>query len=165
MSRVRPSGSRSQMSRRGIIALEPIDAAHQRMIALAAEVEGLIESLATEADVRLKVVNRVLVEVLGWPYDSIDAEPFVEGGGFADYVLLRDGLNKAVLEAKKDGRSFGLETRRAGGAYKVGGGVFKEEAVKEGIDQAIRYCGEKSAELACVTNGREWVVFRGSRSG
>ena len=37
--------------------------------------------------------------------------------------------------------------------------------VQEGIEQAIRYCGQKNAELACVTNGHEWIVFRGSRLG
>jgi hypothetical protein len=70
-----------------------------------------------------------------------------------------------VLEAKRDGRSLGIETRTAGHAFKLNGPVFNTSSVTEGIEQAIRYCGQKSAELACVTNGREWIVFRGSRLG
>ena len=47
----------------------------------------------------------------------------------------------------------------------LNGPAFKSEAVTEGIEQAIRYCGSKNAELACVTNGRQWLIFRGNRLG
>src|SRR5262249_1523570 len=63
------------------------------------------------------------------------------------------------------GRSLGCESRQAGRSFKLSGGLFSSPAAKEGISQAIRYCGDKNAELACVTNGREWIVFRGSRLG
>lgn len=46
----------------------------------------------------------------------------------------------------------------------LSGGVFNSEASKEGIEQAVRYCGFKNTELACVTNGRQWFIFRGSRA-
>jgi AAA domain-containing protein len=43
--------------------------------------------------------------------------------------------------------------------------VFKNDTIKEGIAQAVRYSAYKGTELACVTNGREWVVFRSNRIG
>ena len=144
--------------------VEPVDAALERFRAIEPEVASYLESIETESDTRLKVIDRILVEVLHWPYESISTEPHVPGG-YVDYVLLNNGLSRVVLEAKRDGRSLGTERRRPGAPHKLSSGVFVQEAVREGIDQAIRYCGERSAELACVTNGREWVVFRGSRLG
>lgn len=144
--------------------MEPIDVAFKQLKSLISEISSYAGALHTEADVRLKVLDRILTEVLHWPYDSIETEPHT-GAGFADYALLDSGLCRVILEAKKDGAPLGCDSRRAGGSYKISGGVFQEPAAREGIDQAIRYCGEKSAELACVTNGREWIIFRGSRLG
>jgi len=144
--------------------VEPIDAAHEHYKAIRPEIAGYLDSIESESDTRLKIIDRILVDVLNWPYDSISTEPHV-AGGFVDYVLLSDGLSRVVVEAKRDGRSLGTEMRRPGASHKLSSGVFVQQAVKEGIDQAIRYCGERSAELACVTNGSEWIVFRGSRLG
>ena len=144
--------------------VEPIDTAFQKYQLLKPEIESYVATINTEAEVRLKVVDRILTEVLHWPYESIEAEPHT-GAGYADYTLLEAGLCRIVIEAKRDGRSFDLSSRRPGASYKLSGGVFQNVDMREGINQAIRYCGEWNAELACVTNGREWVVFRGSRLG
>ncbi len=144
--------------------MEPIDAAHQRFRALVAEVSDYVNSVETEADTRLKIIDRILVEALHWPRGDISAESASEGG-FADYACHVQGRFRLILEAKRDGRSLGCEDRSSGHPYKLNGPVFKEEAAKEGIGQAIRYAGAKNAELACVTNGREWIVFRGNRLG
>ena len=69
-----------------------------------------------------------------------------------------------LLKQKKDGLSFGLDGRAAGRPYKLNGPVLSKGPLpKNGIMQAIRYCGSKNSELACVTNGNEWIIFRGSR--
>ena len=47
--------------------------------------------------------------------------------------------------------------------YKLSGPVFKNATVQEGIEQAVHYSAYKGAELACVTNGREWIIFRSNR--
>jgi hypothetical protein len=144
--------------------VEPVDLAHQRFMQLRVEVSDYINTVTTEADTRLKVIDRVFTEVLLWPHAEILAEPPTPTG-FADYAFLIGGRTRLIVEAKRDGRSFGCEGRQGGRGYKLSGGVFTNLDAKEGIGQAIRYCGEKSAELACVTNGREWIVFRGSRLG
>jgi len=144
--------------------LEPVDAAYDRYKAVIDEVAGYLNSVETEADTRLKVVNRLLVEVLGWPFAWIAAEVSAEGG-FADYACSVDGRFRLIVEAKRDGRPLGVQGRPAGAAFKISGPVFRDPAAQEGLAQAIRYCGSKNAELACVTNGREWIVFRGTRLG
>jgi hypothetical protein len=106
----------------------------------------------------------MLKEVLHWPLGEIGTEEPADAG-FADYVCRVRGRARLVVEAKRDGRSLGVEGRPSGAAFKLSGSVFKSEAAKEGITQAIRYCGTKNAEMACVTNGREWIIFRGTRLG
>jgi hypothetical protein len=144
--------------------LEPVDAAYDRFQSVVHEVAGYLNSVETEADTRLKVVNRLLVEVLGWPLGEVLTEAGAEGG-FADYACSVDGRFRLIVEAKRDGRALGVQGRPPGAAFKISGPVFRDAAAQEGIKQAIRYCGSKNAELACVTNGREWIVFRGTRLG
>lgn len=144
--------------------MQPVDAAFEQFKVVAGEVADYLNSIETEADTRLKVLDRILVEVLGWPLAQVSAEPASEGG-FADYACSVDGRYRLILEAKRDGRSLGCQGRAPGAFFKLSGTVFREQAAQEGIAQAIRYCGSKNAELACVTNGREWIVFRGTRLG
>lgn len=144
--------------------MEPIDAAADKLAELSAQIDMYKNTILTEADTRLKVIDPILTDVLGWPLQDIFAEELA-GGGFVDYKLSINGYARFILEAKRDSRSLGLANRTAGRAYRINGPVFTSEAVKEGIGQAISYCGQKNSELACVTNGYEWVVFRGSRLG
>lgn len=144
--------------------MEPLDTAHAELNRIAADLKALPSPPATEQDVRLKVIDPILQSVLGWPPAEMFAEEHARGG-FVDYKLCVDARARLVVEAKRDARQLGVEGRRAGQAFKLSGAVFNTEASKEGISQAIDYCGRKSAELACVTNGREWIVFRGNRLG
>ncbi|MFF7172276.1 AAA family ATPase [Streptomyces pseudovenezuelae] len=144
--------------------MEPIDVAHARFREIRAEISAYADSVETEADTRLKVIDRIITEVLLWPYKEILTEPPVSTG-FVDYSCTVNERSRLIVEAKKDGRSLGCEERPTKRGFKISGGVFTSQAAKEGIAQAIRYCGEKNAELACVTNGREWVIFRGNRLG
>jgi len=63
--------------------VEPIDGAHERFVALAADVAEYINSVETEADTRFKIINRILTEVLGWPHGEVSSEPKTETG-YAD---------------------------------------------------------------------------------
>ncbi|MBY0460775.1 MAG: cold shock domain-containing protein, partial [Gemmataceae bacterium] len=87
------------------------------------------------------------------------------GPGFIDYRCTVTTLNRLVVEAKKDSRDLGVAADKSGQFFKLNGPVFKTADAQEGIEQAIRYCGHKNAELACVTNGRQWIIFRGNRLG
>ena len=65
---------------------------------------------ANEAATRLKVVDRVLKEVLGWTDADIAPETHVSEDGlstFADYVLRTANVG-IVVETKKVGASFEL---------------------------------------------------------
>jgi len=144
--------------------MEPIDVAATRFSSLLPEIDKYKNTILSEQDTRIKVIDPLLTQVLGWPFHEIFTEEHA-GRGFIDYKLSVNNLARLVVEAKRDSRELGLEDRSTGRAYKLNGPVFNSQAAKEGIEQAIRYCGQKNAELACVTNGHEWIIFRGSRLG
>ncbi len=141
-----------------------IDNAFIKLKKLVTDVKSYSSTIKSEQDTRLKVISRMLIEVLGWPLKDILTEESTSDG-FVDYKLCINECSRLIVEAKKDGRSFGLENRASGRTYNLKGPVFNQKDLKEGVLQAIRYCGAKNTELACVTNGQEWVVFRGSRLG
>lgn len=148
------------------MSIDPIDAAFEKLVELYPRLAADLEQVVTEQDVRLKIVDPFFIEILGWNTESVTTEERTGSqDGFLDYKFSIGGRARLVVEAKKKARSFGLEQRSAIN-YKLNGPVLNVSPLPhEGIVQAVRYCGDKNAELACVTNGREWIVFRGSRLG
>jgi GTPase SAR1 family protein len=145
--------------------MEAIDGASVKFVKLTEEdLTGYGDTVVSEADVRMKIIDRIFVEVLGWPLADIHLET-PAGEGFIDYRCTVEGLNRMVIEAKRQGRDLGISSDRSARAFRLNGPVFDSAHAKEGIEQAIRYCGHKNAELACVTNGRQWIVFLGNRRG
>jgi DNA-binding HxlR family transcriptional regulator len=80
-----------------------------------------------------------------------------------DYVISTQ-RKVLVVEAKKVGDTFTIPIeslkRRT---YRVGGILRTSLNVKEHLDQVISYCAAAGIEYAVVTNGRQWLIFRGSR--
>ena len=145
--------------------MEPIDVASERLSRIVTEIDQYSETIITETDTRVKIVDRIFVEVLGWEYGELLTEDSAIEG-FVDYNFRVDGRSKLIVEAKRDSAPFEIDTAKTPiRGYKLNGPVFRSRMVKEGIGQAIRYCGAKNAELACLTNGRQWIVFRGNRLG
>ena len=144
--------------------MESIDVAFDRLKILSEDIKKYQDTICTEQDTRVKVIDRMFTEVLGWHLDELKTEEATGNGtGFLDYKFTVTGLARLIVEAKRDGRDLEVSTRDSGRAYKLNGTVFQGPTTKEGIHQAIGYCAMKGAELACVTNGREWIIFRGNR--
>src|SRR6184192_3035708 len=94
-----------------------IDAKFERFELLLKEVEQFADTLFTESDTRIKIIDTVLIEVLAWDKaDILTEDP--ANRGFLDYRLSIGGLAKAVIEAKRDSRHFDLKERECGAAYK-----------------------------------------------
>ncbi len=142
---------------------DSIDIAFTQFAAIEDEVHKRPQEEWTESDTRLKVIDRILFEVLGWDRNETKTENRA-GIGFTDYTMMIGKSNRVLIEAKKEAIDFGLANRVSGKAYKLNGAVFSKEA-KEAIHQTIEYAGFKNTELGCATNGQEWIVFRASRLG
>jgi hypothetical protein len=115
-------------------------------------------SNANEAETRLKLIDRVLFEVLGWSHDDVSVESRVSEDGettFADYIVKTAG-SAFVVEAKKLGTTFrdvpDLRRTRLAGAIVQG-------PTGHAIKQARDYCRKRAVPFAVVTNGSQWIVF------
>ncbi|MEO6611401.1 MAG: hypothetical protein ABIT05_04685 [Chitinophagaceae bacterium] len=60
---------------------------------------------ASEADTRVKLIDKILVDVCGWPESNIKRETHSESG-YSDYFLDVFGKKHIILEAKKEGQAF-----------------------------------------------------------
>lgn len=126
--------------------------------------EGLLGALESEAEVRMKLIDPIFANVLGWPIASIHLETSGVAGRI-DYRFTINERSLLIVEAKNDAKDLGINPSYAARYFRLNGPVFRSEPAKEAIRQLIGYCGSESAELACATNGHQWFVFRGNRAG
>ena len=118
----------------------------------------------SEADTRVKLIDRVLKESLGWQEKMLSREDHSSGfnTGFTDYKLTLNGKPYIVVEAKKEGVAFELPvvTRRR---LKISGSIESSASLKEAIEQARQYCVDDIIiNFAVVTNGYAWIIFKTS---
>jgi len=142
-----------------------IDSAYDALKKLKDDVTKLGDTIVTEQDARLKIINRMLIEVLGWHEKDIRTEPH-SPSGYTDYLLFVDGVPRFVVEAKRT-ESVLIDTLSSkAGAYKVGGPALTSAVA--GIRQAASYCLDHGPDFATLTTGVAWIAFqpfpRGFRS-
>jgi hypothetical protein len=134
-----------------------LDAARDAFAAIVADVQDRLDDIATEADARIQIINRVLTDVLFWPLANIKTEPHTDSG-FIDY-LIRDGeRNAMVVEAKRTSTPL-IDTVKAGYFTAKLGGAALQSAV-DGIKQTRSYSTDASVGFAALTSGLAWVGFR-----
>lgn len=138
-----------------------LDNAKERFIEILPELIALSDRASTEADTRLHVIDRMLIEVLGWPREFISTEPPTESG-YIDYLVGARGTGRFVVEAKRQSTPLLATHDTRLQYYKVRGPALKPAT--EGIAQARRYCAEQGVMFAAVTNGREWIGLWAVRS-
>ena len=135
----------------------PIDYAYEQLqkyrdVILAAE--GV-----NEATTRLRAIDTLLFDVLGWDKRKVDTETYCREVGYADYVFSDAGGVVMVLEAKKDDITFLLkqskiDDRAMGFAF-----LAKEcpEADKA-LRQALGYAAALGAKYVAISNGAQWLL-------
>src|ERR1700693_1602216 len=116
-----------------------IDQSHAVLESLIQHYSKLTLSDANEAETRLKVIDKVLKNVLGWQDDDISVEERCSEDSktvFADYIV-RTATTSFIVEAKKAGATFVLPTNQKSGKL---GGALKEGEVGQAIRQVRDYC-------------------------
>jgi predicted type IV restriction endonuclease len=124
------------------------------------EFETFVENRGSvsEADTRVKLIDRILVEVCGWPEEAIAREEHVESG-FIDYSLSIQTRRYVAVEAKREGVAFTLPSTTHK-TLKLSGALSTDKAVAEAITQVRGYCDDAGIRYAIATNGYAWIVFR-----
>ena len=129
---------------------------------LIARLSDIRASGGNEADTRFKVIDDILVDVLGWDKADFETEPRVSEDGadhFLDY-LVRTAQTVFLIEAKRAQVSFSQlpASRRA----PLKGAWFKGD-LRRAIIQARDYGRARGVGFCVVTNGDAWIVFAVNR--
>lgn len=124
---------------------------------------------ANEAKTRIVLIDRILA-ALGWSTDDVERELKSGVGNYLDYELRAQGRPWMLVEAKRTGSTFELPTF----GKVVQTSLYSLQtlhqrssaALREALSQAATYCNDRGVPLAAVTNGYQWLFFRGlSRRG
>lgn len=119
---------------------------------------------ASETDTRVKVIDRVLKEVLNWPESCISREDHVETG-FLDYTLRLHDQPYVAVEAKREGSAFTIPHKMTERRYSLSGALMTDKRIKAAVDQVRTYCDDSDIPIkyAIATNGYTWIVFKAVR--
>jgi GTPase SAR1 family protein len=115
-----------------------------------------------EADTRFQLINRLIVDCLGWPTEVVKCEKH-QDREYSDYELGKP--RKAIWEAKRYGRLFELP---ANAAKKLMADLPSLMALGGELSEAIRqvqgYCVNRGVDVAVATNGHQFVAFLATRN-
>jgi hypothetical protein len=139
-----------------------IDTAFERFNTLEPELSAALTAGQNESDTRLKVLDRILFEVLEWKHETVFTEP-PTASGYIDYLLtIGERRNAMVIEAKRSGKLAPASKSTEVMHVALTGPVVKP--LLEGINQAMRYAMENGVAAAAVTDGNTWLFFKASRT-
>jgi hypothetical protein len=140
------------------------DLALERLAEIIKEFILFVESKgkASEADTRVKFIDRIIKEVCMWPESEISRENHVESG-YTDYQIKVRNTPLVVVEAKREGMSFELPKGLASRSPKLNGAILTVPDVKNAINQVRQYCDDQGIKFAIATNGYTWIIFRAIR--
>jgi hypothetical protein len=107
-----------------------------------------------EADTRLRAINTMLFEVLGWDVLDVNVEKYVRAVGYADYAMHVDGSFAMIVEAKKADESFVVPVV-AFPAGSCGFGLVAKESPEadKALRQAIGYAASLGVRYVGITTG------------
>lgn len=108
----------------------------------------------SESDTRSKLIDKLLVDVLGWDEKDIVREGHVDSG-YYDYKVSIAGLT-FIIEAKRQFVEFTLpnDTRRKCNLNTI----YPEN--KSVIDQIRDYLSDCGCDIGIITNGKQYVIAK-----
>ena len=139
------------------------DSALEELKKITEEFKSFVEGRGTvsEADTRVKLIDRIMVQVCRWPEASIVREEHVNSG-YVDYILRVQNRPYVSVEAKKEAVAFTFP-QTSSRTLKLSGSVLSDKEIKEAVMQVRGYCDDKGIRYAIATNGYAWIVFRAIR--
>ncbi len=117
------------------------------------------EGRVSEADTRVKLIDRILVDVCGWPESNLKRE-YHSDSGYSDYILSVHGKPLVTVEAKNEGEAFVLPSGDKMKSLRLNGAILTDTTIKKAIVQVRGYCDDLGIRYAIATNGYSWIIFR-----
>ena len=114
-----------------------------------------------EATTRLRIIDKILFECLGWHTADVEAEQ-AYNREFVDYALGQP-VTEAIVEAKREGIHFtlpaGVEGRRVADIQTL----ITDASTKAAVTQVLGYCQSRGVPIAIICNGHQIAAFYASR--
>lgn len=113
----------------------------------------------SESDTRVKLIDRILKEVLFWSDNNIEREKYIKGerNGYVDYLYELNGDRYIVIEAKRQGNSFQLAKKIK--TVKISSLLESQNELSKAIQQTKDYCDSVGSQFGITTNGYSWIIF------
>ncbi|HUU95574.1 MAG TPA: hypothetical protein VM487_07530 [Phycisphaerae bacterium] len=115
-----------------------------------------------EATTRLHLIDRLLLECLGWTRDDVSAEDRQEGE-YTDYTC-STARRVLIIEAKREGEYFELPAGKQRPQYKINGLRRDYPALKKALDQVMAYCQHRGVPYGAVSNGSQIIAVIAARN-
>ncbi len=131
----------------------------KKMEEILPEIKSYSEKILTETDTRVKIIDLILKEALGWKEENIIREESIKeekGTKYIDYIF-ESNMNKFIVEAKKNDIYFDLPICR--NKLHFNGIIAKNKPTASALEQAINYCQKKKVEIGVISNGSQFIVF------
>lgn len=139
-------------------AIAPMDYARLAFDGIFQELDEAVKGVITEEDAKIKIINKVIMDVLGWGVDEVSAER-QHVTGFSDYLIGKPTEPLFVVEAKRQGiLTVDLARRDKMRHLTLTNTALKQ--CKEGVAQAHSYAAEEGLPFAVLTDGEVWIVFK-----
>jgi len=118
-----------------------------------------------EANTRFHIIDRLLIECLGWPKEPEKFRVEVRtDGDYQDYVLGSPPL--VIWEAKRSGIYFDFPADAARKSLQPIDEIFAvSKTAAAAMRQAQGYCNDSGVEFAVVCNGHQLIAFAAIRIG
>lgn len=133
------------------------DKAYQHLLEFESSYQTYKDSDLTESDTRSKILDKIILEVLGWEEFDINREGWVRVG-YYDYEIGTANF-QFVVEAKKNLNSFKLP--KSGNEVKVQS-IYKGN--QDVIDQTRQYLFQRGLAYGVITNGSQFIICRFSNT-
>lgn len=115
-----------------------------------------------EAETRFQILDRLIVECLGWTRDSIRLEQ-PQNRQYSDYEL--GNPRRIIWEAKREGRTFDLPANSTNNVLcDLPSIMAVDEFAKEAISQVQNYCIRRGVDIGVVANGKQLIAFFATRN-
>ena len=139
-----------------VVAVHTPDDALQALREHADELSHWQNSDLNESDTRSKIIDTLLLQVLGWDEASIRREVRTANGGYSDYVVQNE-RTAFVLEAKRAGHYFEMPILASREAAR-NGVLAQSRELKAALDQVVTYCRAQGHPVGAVSNGLQLAL-------
>ncbi len=130
-----------------------IDDTYEEFKKFKIEIEKHINNDINESDTRSKLIDNLIINVLGWKESNISREGKVDSGYF-DYKISIPGFH-FIIEAKRSFKEFSIPKNHKSVKTKS---LLKEN--EEVITQIRNYAGDYGVNYGVITNGKQYLILK-----